>query len=253
MQQQAPPTPTPKKLPTVGRVPKDDGTTKSLKMSMGKKKLEEDPEFARMIYQYIVINGAEYCRPHLMIQCHLCMVDGWPQKEEVDEERQKLGLRPSGDPALNERARKWSDLTTQSRAAMRLQSDFLVQRFGKNHAKTHPEHWQKFMQDAKANEKEINDEFFQDTPEVSHCCYWACDKQQQQQSSDEDDQKLLRCTGCGIVKYCCKEHQMEDWKWEHKGECRAPEFILAEFAEDRKRHIAGDYRTREELLEGSSG
>ena len=32
--------------------------------------------------------------------------------------------------------------------------------------------------------------------------------------------KLLQCTGCRLVKYCCREHQKDDWK-NHKQWCKA--------------------------------
>lgn len=224
---------------TSGRVSQEDGTTKTLKMSIGRKKLDGNRDLARMLYQYIVLNGAQYCRPHLLIRCHLCECDGWSLKEEADEERRNLGLRKSGDEALDQRARKWSERTVQASMEVDLQRDLLIQRYGENHADTHPEHWQKLMQYMKASERAINDEFLQDFPEVSQCCYWAC--------KQSDAKKLLRCSSCGIAKYCCKEHQTEDWKWEHKGECRAPEFLVFEYADGRKRNLAGDYRTREEL------
>jgi len=31
---------------------------------------------------------------------------------------------------------------------------------------------------------------------------------------------LLKCSGCKCVSYCCKEHQVADWKIEHKHECK---------------------------------
>ncbi|KAK9693311.1 MYND finger [Popillia japonica] len=36
-----------------------------------------------------------------------------------------------------------------------------------------------------------------------------------------------KCSACKIVYYCCKEHQVEDWKT-HKNECKACEMIQAE-------------------------
>jgi hypothetical protein len=231
--------PAAKTAPISGRVTQDDGTTKTLIMSIGREKLDGDRDLARMIYQVLVLNGAQYCRPHLLIRCHLCARDGWSLKDEADEERRNLGLRPSGDKALDQRARKWSNRTKEAILENVLQRDLLIQRYGKNHAQTHPEHWQQLRQDMRTKERAINDEFLQDTPEVSQCCYWACQQ--------PDNHKLLRCSGCGIAKYCCREHQTEDWKWEHKGECQVPEFILAEYADDRKRNLAGDYKTRKDL------
>ena len=31
---------------------------------------------------------------------------------------------------------------------------------------------------------------------------------------------LLKCSGCKCVSYCSKEHQVADWKKEHKHECK---------------------------------
>lgn len=228
--------------PTSGRVPQDNGTTKTLKMSVGRQKLDENPDFARMLYQYTVLNGAQYCRPHLLIRCHLCATDSWMLKQEADEERRRLALtRPSGDEALNERARKWGDRTQESLLLIKLKTDQLRQKYGDAHAETHPQHWQNQVRWMIANERTINDEFLQDAPEGSQCCYWAC----KQPNADN----LLRCTGCKIAKYCCEDHQKKDWKWEHRGECRAPPFIVAEYADDRKRNLAGDYRSRDDMQE----
>jgi MYND finger len=217
--------------PVASRVPQDDGSTKTLKMSLGRRKIDDNPDLARMLYNVIILNGGQYCRPHLLIRCHLCESDGWHIKEDADEEREELGLRMSGIESLDERAQKWSDLTQEALLVSQLQEDNMRFRYGENHAVTDPQH---------CREPQINDEFLQDTPKVSQCCYWACDQ--------PNAEKLLQCSGCRIAKYCCKEHQKKDWKWEHKGECRLPQFLADEFAEARQRNLSGDYRTREQLL-----
>ena len=32
--------------------------------------------------------------------------------------------------------------------------------------------------------------------------------------------KMMRCGGCKVASYCCKDHQVKDWKGQHKGECK---------------------------------
>ena len=73
---------------------------------------------------------------------------------------------------------------------------------------------------------------------ASQCCYWAC-----KTPNGCDGGKLLKCSACGIAKYCCKEHQQLDWKWEHKGECTAslPGWLKEEMEQDRLRNLKGDY------------
>lgn len=227
------------KEPTANRVPKGDGST-TLKMSVGKKVLankDHQGGLARIMYGVIIINGAQYCRPHLLERCHLCQVDHRTVNEETNEERQRLGLRPCGDHALNERSTKWGNLTTSKILEHKLEVERLVNTYGRDHAQTHPEHWREFMRKAAASEREINDEFLADDPEVSQCCYWACE--------NPNTSELRTCSGCAIVKYCCKEHQAQDWSWEHKGECRLPEFLKQEYEEDRKRNLAGNYEKRD--------
>lgn len=227
---------TKKPEPSFNRIAKG-GKSVTLKMSIGRKKLESDKGLARMMYQVMLVNGAQYCRPHLLTRCHLCEVDHDSLNEEANEERRRLGLRPCGDAALNARAEKWGSLTKSKLMEQILQRDILVQTYGKNHAETHPEHWQNWAKNASETERAINDELLAEEIEVSQCAYWACDAPN---ASD-----LRTCTACGIVKYCCKDHQVKDWSWEHKGECRIPAFLKQEYGEDRRRNIAGNYDLRD--------
>ena len=231
--------------PTSGRVPQDDGSTKSLLMSVGKKRLESgDKSFQRMMYGAMLINGASYCRRHLMRKCHRCQEDRHYLHEEANEERYDLGLRDAGDRALNERSDRWSDLVDQENMAKTLQRDMLITKYGRNHAQTHPQYWRELTNQWVVREREINDEFLPETRDVlqnkgaSQCCYWACAT-----PGGRDNKPLLRCSGCKIVKYCCKEHQSLDWKWEHKGECTAslPDWYNAELQQDFERNLQGDY------------
>ena len=230
------------------RVPQDDGTSKSLNMSIGKRKLhstvDDDNGLARMMYGTMIINGVQYCRRHLILSCHLCLAEYTPLKEETDNERQCLGLRSGGDPKLNERAEKWRYEVQEKQMQQVLHRDILILNYGKNHAKTHPEHWIKITSELKKDERDINNCFLPEIDNVkkegmTQCCYWVC----RTPNGIGEETKLLRCTGCGIVKYCCKEHQLLDWKWEHKGECTVnlPDWLNREMEQDRLNNLDGDY------------
>merc|ERR1712117_989587 len=100
----------------------------------------------------------------------------------------------------------------------------------------------------KSNERALNDEFLADVAGTfkngaSQCCYWGCKK--------PDVEKLYKCTGCGVVKYCSKNHQVLDWKWEHEFECTksVPKFLLDEYEANQKRNLAGDYSNNKEPQE----
>jgi len=231
--------------PTQHRAQQDDGSYKSLNMSIGKKKLHNGgPEgMARMVYQSMLINGVQYCRRHLGLSCHLCQLEYRHMKEEANDERQRLGLRPAGDPMLNKRGEKWGEYIQGKQMETRFETEMLISKYGKDHAKTHPQHWIKLMSKAKQEECEINDRYLPEVDEVkkqgaTQCCYWAC-----KTPKGLDEHKLLRCKGCRIAKYCCKEHQLLDWKWEHKGECTVnlPNWLVAEYEQDRVRNMNGDY------------
>jgi len=175
-----------------------------------------------------------------MLYCHICEESNKFLQEEVNAERSALGLRVGGDPMFNEKADKWMEFINAKQMEGRLKNDLLIQKYGKEFTKTHPEHWQKFACESKDQEREINDEFLKDVKATfddgaSQCCYYACDK--------PDADKLFRCAGCGIAKYCSKAHQKSDWGWEHKGECtsQVPQFIRDEIEEDRNRNLAGNY------------
>jgi hypothetical protein len=210
-------------------------------MSIGKKKLHAmDKKFSGSIYQYFNINGAQYCRPHLMVRCHLCEVDAWSVKEEIDEEREDLGLRESGDPRLTQTALEWGDCMSDKRLQMQLEGDLIRQMCGEDHLKTDPEKWQQHSDKWDNYERIINDKFLAIVEKtfgdgVSQCCYWACEH--------PNVEKLLTCTGCGVVKYCSKEHQKLDWLWEHKGECtcQVPQYMKDDIERDRQNNLNGIY------------
>jgi hypothetical protein len=233
------------RVPTACRSEQSDGSFKTLKMSIGKQRFEEgDKDFRRMMCGDIMINGVPYCRRHLMIKCHLCQEDRDYLHEEANAERDHLGLRMAGDPRLNERSQRWSDRVDEENLLKTLQRDNLIMLYGRNHAQTQPQHWRQLTSAWKVKEREINDAFLAETDDimqrkgVSQCCYWACTT-----PNGSDGQPLLRCSGCKIIKYCCKEHQSLDWKFEHKGECTAsmPDWYNEELRQDRERNLRGDY------------
>ena len=89
-------------------------------------------------------------------------------------------------------------------------------------------------------ERAVNNEFLADVAQTfkkgtSQCCYWGC--------KQPDSNKLAKCSGCGVVKYCSREHQTLDWKWEHKFECTKaiPKDVLDNIEADRQRNLRGNY------------
>jgi len=232
--------------PKANRAELNDGTTKSLIMSIGKKKIHSGgPDgLSRMMYQPMTINGISYCRRHLVLSCHLCMVDYNSSIQGVHKERSRLGLRRGGDPMLNERSARWKEEVGGKQMYNTIRHEELTIKYGKDHARTHPEHWINLGKELKADERELNDRFLSEVDDVksqgvSQCCYWAC----KTPTGIGEEKKLLKCTGCGIAKYCCKEHQKLDWSWEHKGECTVnlPAWFIAEMEQDRLDNINGSY------------
>ena len=224
--------------PTFGRVPKKTGKTVTLKMALGKEKIESSQTVARTIYRIVLINGYQYCRPHLMASCHLCSVDNAPYNERVDEERSKLGIRLGGDDKLNSISTRCRQevLTIFSKRNSELKS--LAEKYGNNHAKTNPEAFADFKRNAIREEQEYNGNFLPEVDRliqegISQCAYWAC--------QNPSAPNLRFCAGCRLVKYCCVEHQALDWEWEHKGECLIPQFLKDEYKEDRERNYNGEY------------
>lgn len=145
---------------------------------------------------------------------------------------------------LNKRSEQWREYIQGKQMENQLGIDLLIQQYGRDHAKTHPQHWTQLSNQMSREEREINDRFLPEVDEVkkqgaTQCCYWGC----KTPNGIGGEQKLLRCTGCGIAKYCCKEHQLLDWKWEHKGECMVnlPDWLNAEMEQDRVRNLSGDY------------
>mmetsp|Transcript_5550 Transcript_5550/g.10570 ORF Transcript_5550/g.10570 Transcript_5550/m.10570 type:complete len:277 (+) Transcript_5550:2-832(+) len=211
---------------------------RSLKIEMGgRKALLADRDLARMCYQSFVLNGVQYCRPHLLIYCHLCEENNGCVREDCDAERRELGLRPGGDPRLNARAENWEAEISEAQLQGRLKGDLLRMRSG---GRPSPSDWSEMTNELKTKEIALKKRLLADVETTfdegaSQCCYWAC--------AEPDEVKLFKCSGCGIAKYCSKEHQALDWKWEHKVECTqsVPQFFLDEIKSDRARHLYGDY------------
>jgi hypothetical protein len=126
--------------PTANRVPQADGSSKSLNMSIGKKKLHASKDTARLMYADFVINGVSYCRRHLMIYCHLCKEDKRQLREMADSERKTTGLRMGGDPKLNTRAEKWGELMEDKSFEKTLKADHLRQMYERV-PEVHQQHW----------------------------------------------------------------------------------------------------------------
>jgi len=200
-------------------------------------KLDADPEAARMFFSKFTINGVNYCRPHLLISCHLCEEDNSGCQDDCDAERERLSLRCGGDARLNERAERWKVRVT----GMLLEVHMKIKDIGGMPMGLKLE--------MKRGERELNDEFLADVSQTfkdgaSQCCYYGCEM--------PDAKTLSKCAGCGVVKYCCKEHQTLDWKWEHKFECtsKVPKFVLEEIESDRQRNLRGIYDNTERQMSG---
>jgi hypothetical protein len=52
---------------------------------------------------------------------------------------------------------------------------------------------------------------------IEECALASCRKFQ---CPEEPGLVLMRCAGCSLVYYCCKEHQKADWR-NHKAPCKA--------------------------------
>ena len=116
----------------------------------------------------ILINGGTYCRAHLRPTCHMCEggVTYTQLHDDANSEREAHGLRPVGDPGLDE----------SSCVQMAV------------------------------------------LPRCTACAYYKC-AIEWTGTHASTGVELLTCTGCGIARYCSKECQRKDWRWEHKAEC----------------------------------
>jgi hypothetical protein len=225
--------------PEANRVVKD-GKNQSLKLSMLTKIHGGDEVLARVILDNFVINGAPYCYPHLQIYCHICEKNFESCHDDVNEERMRLGLRPGGDPVITHRAQEWSTYIQLKQLGMHEEIKLLALQYG---GQIPPHIWSHQNREMNITERDINQEFMQRVTQTlqegaSECCYWACQKPKT---------KLFACAGCRIAKYCCKDHQQKDWKWEHRGECysKLPQFLKEEVTDLRERNLQGDFRARD--------
>lgn len=179
----------------------------SLKMPIGRKVLDSDKCLARMMCGATLVSGAQCCRPHLVATRHLCEADCASLNEEANQERCLLGLHPCGDESLNAQSEKWANLTSRKAREQQLRLGALSKKRGPPNMS--PGQLQGFFRSAKASEREINDEILAEMVEASQRSCWACEQ--------PNAPNLRACAGCGVVKRCCKDHQVSDWKWEHKG------------------------------------
>lgn len=232
-------------MPSEVKTPGGQEPERSLKIGMGKKLLRSDRNMSRMCYESFIINGIQYCRPHLLTTCHLCKVSNEHLRDDCDSQRLELGLREGGDPALNRRADQWTERIHGEQLTGQLRFDELRLRLGGD-LRLHPREWNRLKAELRAKERQLNDELLADVAKTlkqgaSQCCYWAC--------AEPAADKLLRCGGCGVAKYCSKEHQAMDWRWEHKLECSksTPRFVLDEIESDRERNLRGDYEKAERI------
>jgi MYND finger len=175
-----------------------------------------------------------------MISCHLCEQSHEFARDECDEEREELGLRPGGDRRLTQHSELWGDEVRRRMMLMRSDMEMVRLEKGVDHYQKHPQEWAAKGAELKADERELNDGFLAAVAEVtalgaSQCCYWGCDA--------PDAQELSRCSGCKIVKYCCAEHQKADWTWSHRVECsaRVPKLLSTHYATQREAHLRGEY------------
>lgn len=150
----------------------------------------------------ILINGAQYCRAHLRVQCHICEITYQQNNDELNQYRKNKGMRPCGDPFL--------DLVSSSCSTER---DALVVYMTAKSATSMPtpRFDTSFSQIASSTEQDLNTRY-RSIPECHICTNCGL--------RPTADVKLQRCSGCGIVCYCSRECQQQSWRAEHKVECR---------------------------------
>lgn len=231
--------------PTENRIPKKGGGTRSIrsKMLLERHKDPEPDDLRRELYKTIVINGVEYCRMHLLIRCHFCEVDFRGSRDAVEEERERLGLRQGGDAHVDRFSEKWVNEVEGKTLQMTLEDDVTRLQYGQDYYAKNPHRWNERIKQLSEDERKLNDSLLRELAELKgkgagSCCYWAC-------KNPSSADRLLTCAGCKFHKYCCREHQALDWKWEHRAECSAnvPKVLLDEMEATLAKQLAGDYRT----------
>jgi hypothetical protein len=196
------------------------------------------------MYRSIMINGGTYCREHLLRYCPACETNYEVRpppppfhththtpthtqfhsltialrtgsyhimqilRDEVDDERERLGIRLSGDPGLDQTGGPIGDQ--------------LITRFSIDaHGVPVNDGSSPFSFPASAaaqiptmNELRVAAAEHKSRTQCTSCAYWAC--------PCPTGVPLTTCSKCKIVKYCGKDCQAADWKWEHKFECTVP-------------------------------
>lgn len=159
----------------------------------------------------ILINGGTYCRPHLKSDCHMCEVSYEHLHDEANSAREAHGLRPVGDLGLD--ASTWSikDEVLKAQAVVMDEMAHLkaTGQYGPSWRPTPA---------MRAVEDDINRRMAE-PPRCTACAYYKCTIELAGDPHTSAGVELLTCTGCGIARYCSKECQRKDWRWEHKAEC----------------------------------
>jgi hypothetical protein len=151
----------------------------------------DDPNFASLLGETMVINGGTYCRSHLRKECHVCEVSCTHPDDAANEERSRLGLRPVGDPGLDKASEELDIVCKTLVMDFRLQQEiYLKENEGKPGFK---EGFKPGLVElAKENEARINATYCFD--KCTTCAWKGCQTPMKQ--------PLLRCGGCKIVRYC---------------------------------------------------
>ena len=169
------------------------------KMLAKEQGLSGDHSIRDMIIKAILVNGGQYCRPHRRLSCHVCEVDYTSSHEAENEKRAHFRCRPCGDANLDEVSHVLHKEVYASQMEFKARQEPYK---GKGMWAPGLREW------ATANENDINARNAIPA-ECSQCSYYKCGK-----TTD-----LKSCAKCKIVKYCSRECQTADWKYEHKYEC----------------------------------
>ena len=158
-----------------------------------------NPKIRDMITAFIIINGGQYCRPHRRLICHVCEADYTSTHQDENQKRINFGCRPCGDANLDEVSHVLNKEVYAVQMELRARQEPYE---AKGILAPGLKEW------GAAIENDINTRYAIPA-ECSQCSYYQCGK-----TTD-----LKSCAKCKIVKYCSRECQTADWKYEHKYEC----------------------------------
>jgi hypothetical protein len=142
-----------------------------------------------LVFASVVINGGTYCRRHLLICCDECGIDYKTLHDEANVLRIQHHVRPVGDSGLDAVSERIRDSMFADLCEFDADSEA-----------------QALATEAKAAPSAA--------AACTECAYYAC--------VNPTAPNLSACNRCHVVKYCSKECQTQDWKWEHKYECVDP-------------------------------